>query len=170
MDAPDRQPPKPIPARGDRGDSGPGGHGGPGRPAGDGPEAPQTGPRRNRRGRKRGRRTGRGGGDAASGPTGESPALRPTPVRQSLDRPGELHPEEARERTFGAEGLEWVARAVGFASGARGSGRLHLLELSFTTGEGAPARYAVVVGGSLEEMTEHELKQALDRSRPREAG
>ncbi len=111
------------------------------------------------------------GSDDRTEPAKKPTRVRPTPVRESLDAGGGRPTlGETPERTFVVDGVQWTARAIGRATGARGSGRLPLLELAFHRQGTDERRTALWVADSLGDLSEGALAEALAGSRPRPEG
>ena len=94
------------------------------------------------------------------------PATAATP---NLEAPASKAPAGTRSLTV--DGAEWIATIVGasaYGTGAVGSARLLAIGFARPDEPGAPRRVALVAAGSLDAMTEGELRDLWRDARPLE--
>lgn len=113
-------------------------------------------------------------GDAGAGESkeGEQEVQRPTPVREMMaPEAGPAAADfEPPSRTFQHEGQEWVVILAGQTeTGLPSDPGAPLMHLHFARAEdpGRPQRELLCVGRDLEHLYDEELRQYLERARPR---
>lgn len=107
--------------------------------------------------------------DSSSGAAADE-SSRPTPVRDTMRGEPDEEPVEAPTVTFHRGEEEWVARVVGRNMSGRppDQGRAPLLLLAFARADAPdkPLLEALRVGRVLDQLSEEQLVESLNRARP----